>query len=219
MKSYDLIVFDKDGTLLDTSSGIYFSNKSTLAQMGYPTPPLEILKGIMGPPLEYCFEDVCGIPHDRLDEAIEIYMSFYKSEGIYMMEHYPGMIDTLKKLRADGYKTAVATLKEHTFVEKILDKMDLLSYIDAYYGSSHEDGGLRSTKALLIRKCMETCGVTDPSRVLMIGDSLYDAEGAQEAGVDFLAVTYGFSIHSEQDMGDTPYVGIVSTPEEILSYV
>lgn len=218
MRTYDLIVFDKDGTLLDTSAGIYATNRATLTEMGLPVPPPEILKGIMGPPLEYCFRDVCNVPEDRVDEAVRRYINIYSRTGIHNMKPYPGMIDVLKDLRSNGYKLGVATLKEHIFVKQILTENGMIPYIDTFFGSSHEDSGLCTTKAALITRCMKACGCL-PERTLMIGDSRYDGEGAAEAGVDFLAVTYGFSIHSAADLEGIPYVGIVSDTAGISEFL
>ena len=218
MKKYDLVIFDKDGTLLDTSLGIYNTNRKTMEKLGIPQPPPEKLKEIMGPPLEYCFHNVCGVPMERLQEAIDYYMVIYKEAGMHEMEPYDGMIDTLQRLKDAGCKLGVATLKEHVFVGPILEENNMLHYMDAYHGSTHDAQGLITTKTAVIRKCMEDCGV-DPSRTLMVGDSRYDGEGAMEAGVDFVGVTYGFSIHSPADLEGVPFVLLADTPQAVADFV
>ena len=218
MRKYDMIIFDKDGTLVDTSRGIYATNRATLEKLGYPIPDEETLTGIMGPPLEYCFGVVCGVPQENVSDAVHTYVDIYKQNGCHQVDEYPGMLDTLKVLKADGYHIGVATLKEHIFVETILAESNLLPYIDTFHGSTHGDGSLSVTKSELIKKCLDECGVS-PDRALMVGDSRYDGQGAMEAGVDFLGVSYGFSIHTPADMDGIPNVGLAATPVEILNFV
>lgn len=217
LKKYDMIIFDKDGTLVNTSRGIYAANRLTLEAMGYPIPEQKILEGIMGPPLEYCFGEICGVPHDEVPQAVHIYVESYKEKGRHMLDDYPGMIDTLKQLKSHGYRIGVATLKEEIFVKSILDESGLLPYIDTFYGSTHGDGSLSLSKSELIKKCLADFGV-QPKRALMVGDSRYDGLGAMEAGVDFLGVSYGFSIKSEEDMDGIPNIGLAATPTEILNF-
>ena len=218
MRPYDLIIFDKDGTLLDTSPGIYATNRQTLTDMGLPIPPPERLAGIMGPPLEYCFRTVCQVPEERVSEAVRRYVKIYSESGIHNMTPYAGMIETLKALKAEGYKTGVATLKEHIFVGQILRENHMEDWIDAYFGSHHGEGGLSTTKSMLIRQCLQTLSCP-PHRALMVGDSRYDGEGAAEAGVDFLPVTYGFSIRGEEDLTGVPHVGLADSPRGILEFL
>jgi phosphoglycolate phosphatase len=104
-----------------------------------------------------------------------------------MAEHYGGMKELLYRLADSGRKTAVATLKRQDLAVKILTEFGLAGAFGVIYGMDEND---MLTKSSLICRCVDYFSVRAEEAVL-IGDSMNDAVGAQNAGVAFIGVTYG----------------------------
>lgn len=100
----------------------------------------------------------------------------------------------VKKLYEKGYLIGVATLKAEKFAEIMLRELEIRKWFNTVCGMDEHDD---LDKAGLIKKCCSICGVTENDAIL-IGDSNNDVVGAQEAGVDFIGVTYGFGFQKDQ---------------------
>lgn len=215
MKQYNTYIFDLDGTLADTSPGVFTGIRGALETLGEPPLPEAELNRFIGPPLYLSFQEVCGMDHDRALEAVMAFRAYYKTVGIYRCSVYEGMEELLRTLKAEGNTLMVATLKPedqaHTFI-KHLGWWELFS---AVVGLDEEH---KRTKREAIDLAMERSGVTDYETALMIGDSEYDAEGAELAGVDFCAAVYGFGLTPEK-VAKHPCVFEISTPLELLEKV
>ena len=104
---------------------------------------------------------------------------------------YDGVLETLSKLKQRGVKVAVATYKREDYAAKILDVFRITPYCDWIQGS---DFAGKLSKADIIELCLQKLNV-DKSKVLMVGDTEHDMIGAQNAGVNFLAVSFGFGFN------------------------
>ena len=179
---YQLVVFDLDGTLADTSPGIVNSHRYAHKMMGRPEPPLGELRSVIGGPLLQIYRDRFGFSEVDARRALTFYRSYYAEKGIYEATLYPGIPETLQQLHSLGAQLGVATLKAERFAYKIL------RYFSAVYGMDEND---ERTKAKLLQLCMEAV-YTTPDRTVLIGDSIHDLEGATSCGLSFLGVAYGF---------------------------
>ncbi|MCM1577252.1 MAG: HAD hydrolase-like protein [Ruminococcus sp.] len=186
MKKYRLIIFDFDGTVADTSEGIFNSIRYVQKMMGLPEITAEQMRSHVGPPMEESYSRNFGLKGEELKRAVEYHKEYAVNRGYRELRIYDGIPELLDRLRSEGYLTAVATLKAQGTVDKIAESFGLKERFDFIAGAA---GG--ATKAELIRKCMTGLGCS-PEETLLIGDSEYDAMGAKEAGVGFMAVTYGF---------------------------
>ena len=108
---------------------------------------------------------------------------------------------------------AVATYKRHDYAMKILEHFHISDYCDSMNGADNENV---LTKADIVVKCMEECGVTDRSKVVLIGDSEYDAIGAKGVGIDFIGVTYGFGFKTKDDVNQYDNVAAVDSVMELI---
>lgn len=188
MKRYRLAVFDLDGTLADTSSGILACHKFANSVMGNPIREESTLDGIIGGSLLRTYMERFGYPEAKARQAVRIYRERYTAEGYKGSLLYPGMANCLVGLKEAGFLLGVATLKEETLAKKTLKLLGIDGYFDIICGVDQND---TLGKRDLLEKCMRALGVSR-DETLLVGDSRHDAEGAQQAGIDFLGVSYGF---------------------------
>ena len=186
-KKYELIVFDLDGTLLDTSPGIFNSVRYAERMMGFAPILEEQLKKFVGPPPAEMYMEMYGVERLIAEEATRYHREYGKTNAIFEATIYPGIEDTLKCLKNKNYKLAVATLKSQKIAEMVLKNYGLDIYFDVIVGMDEKES---YTKCKTIQIAKETLNIN--GNVLMIGDSEYDYVGAKEAGADFLGVLYGF---------------------------
>jgi phosphoglycolate phosphatase len=194
-QKYDLVIFDLDGTLADTSPGIYGAHRYAAAAMGIELTK-HSLDGVIGGALMDIYTqrfhlDVSGARH-----AIDAYRDYYKRRGLFEAQIYPGVTALLRALRAQNVRTAVATLKREDFAREMLSRLEVAPLFDWIYGMDEND---TLTKRALLEKCALSAGLPIKSCVL-IGDSRYDAQGAQACGMDFMGVLYGFGFTAPEDV-------------------
>lgn len=209
-----LIIFDLDGTLLDTSEGIMHCYRKTGEILNLKENIFENKKCVIGGPLKDGFRRLYMIDSEsQLEKAIAAYRSLYQSEGINMFTTYQGIEVLLKNLKENGYLLAVATLKAESYAKQMLDSSGLAEYFDVIHGW---DGTDSCTKAYIITKVIFTLNLI-PSDSILVGDSEYDAYGADAAEVDFLGVSYGFGIKKGDNKSQL--FPISDSPEDVLDYI
>lgn len=190
---YELVIFDLDGTLLDTSPGIFHSVRFAEKQMGFDPIPDSRLREFVGPPPKTMYMKVYGVNEETALEAARQHRQYGREQAINEAKAYPGIERLLITLREWGCKLAVSTLKAQGIAEQVLKSFGLYSYFDTIVGMDDRES---LTKCDTIRIAIQNTA-TEGS-VLMIGDSQYDYEGAVEADVDFIGVLYGFGFNKEK---------------------
>lgn len=214
---YELMIFDLDGTLLDTSPGIFNSVRYAEGKMGFEPIPDERLREFVGPPPKEMYKKIYGVDEDTALQAVRYHREYGKTKAIYEALIYPGMEETLKILKDAGMKLAVATLKSQKIAESVLKNFGLLQYFDSVVGMDESES---TTKCQIIFKAIEDTETT--GKAVMIGDSQYDLDGAEEAGVDFIAVLYGFGFdknYLRNLRSITSIIGDIRSPENFLDIV
>ena len=215
MKKYECVLFDLDGTLANTYQGIFNSYKYAAEQMNLPLPTDKLVNEAIGAKLTEVFRDKFGLDDNKVDEATAHYRKRYADKGIYEAFPYPQMEDTLRKLKERGVKIGVATLKKDEFAKHMLEHLNLSHYFDVIVGMDTND---KLTKAGIIQKVVSILG-QKAERTVMVGDSFYDALGAEEAGVDFIGVTYGFGFKNAQDVRQYKAIATANMPIEICDII
>ena len=180
------ILFDLDGTLTDSGEGIMHCAELTLAHYNLPIPPRSDMRFMVGPPLRDSFLRF-GIPFEELDNAVAFYRTHYITTGQYENEPYLGIRDVLKKLCSDGHKLYIATSKPEAMAADILQYFDLLQYFTIVCGAV--PGG-RSTKEQVIEHLLSQ--LTTKDNLVMVGDTIYDVNGANFHAIPCIAVTWGY---------------------------
>jgi phosphoglycolate phosphatase len=205
---FDTVLFDLDGTIVDSAPGIVQSIAHTLRAMDRPVPPMKELLHWVGPPLPQSFESRGGIEPDRVDEAVSIYREQYLNVGAYDAKIFDGMGAILRDLRAEGRHLAIATSKPTTPATLMLEHFTLVPYFSVIAAAADDES--RGEKHLIIDDALTglaNLGI-DPSRVLMVGDRIHDIEGARQHGIPCAIVRWGYGTsdewaHAEHQI-DTP---------------
>lgn len=211
-KKYNLVIFDLDGTLADTSMGIITSYKHTLVQMGRPEPTIEELRSCIGGSLLKMFVEKFHFSEEDAKKCVSIYRQKYAEQGIYEVELYKGMKQTLQALKQKGYKLAVATLKAEKLAKPLLKDLGVAEYFDLIHGVDDQD---KLTKTDLINMCIEELAETTDTSVL-VGDSINDLKGAELSNIDFIPATYGFGFKKNDDFVSHHVSNTIDNPLELL---
>lgn len=213
-QSFEAVLFDVDGTILDTSSGIVHSCREAIEKYGLAMPSEGELLKFIGPPMEWSMENHFGITGDRLKEVVGYFRERYAKFNLMEAFAYDGIYDLFAFLRERGIPTAIATYKKQDYAERICRGFGFGEYTDLIYGSDYEG---KLTKADIIELCIAKLGAGSRDSILMVGDSKHDANGALKAGVKFCGVSYGFGFgrFGGEDINEWPHVGYYDTPMEI----
>lgn len=208
---YDAVVFDLDGTLFDAEEGIVSSVVKAMKEMGLEIPQGAQLRQVVGPPLRYSFHDLLNVPSERLDEAADRYAHIFRSEGMYRYSVYPGIRTMLRVLKENGIYVALASSKPRDLCEHILRHYGLRHFFDRVIGET--DSHAKLGKPEMIRRALPE----HYERAAMVGDRLYDMEGAKAAGVDGVGAVYGCgSVEELQNAGATLLVSDADELRELL---
>ena len=188
------ILFDLDGTIIDSKEGILNSVCYALEKMGREIPEKKDLMCFIGPPLSYSFSTFCGMNEEETEKAVALYRENYAPRGVFEFSVYPGVENMLKKLSSGGRRLYLATSKPEVFAKQILEKAGLDSYFTAICGSIIPSG--RDKKEEVISYLMEKEGLS-LGETVMVGDRSYDAEGAHALGMVAIGVSYGYGTVKE----------------------
>ncbi|MSV55325.1 MAG: HAD-IA family hydrolase [Actinobacteria bacterium] len=207
--SWDVVLFDLDGTLTDSGLGVGNGVLYALAQMGFPKPDDAELRKYLGPPLWTSFSDYAGMDETQTIEAVRLYREYYNETGAYENSVYSGIPELLAKLVSDGKRLAVATSKVDYAAVNILQHFNLDHFFDVIAGSD-ETGELRGTKALVIEYALAELRMCDGSSIVMIGDREHDILGAKEHGLPGIGVLYGYG-----DLAELESAGAVAIVSDV----
>ena len=212
---YDTVLFDLDGTLTDPGMVITNSVAYALNKWNIKVEERASLYKFIGPPLSDSFQRYYGFSAAQSLLAIAYYREYFRDRGIYENEVYEGAEDLLKALKAAGKKVVLATSKPEGFAKTILNYFNLEQYFDFVAGASMNES--RNKKGAVIAYALESCGVSDKSSVVMVGDREHDVLGAKENGLDSIGVLFGYGDREEVENAGATY--IAETVGDILKFV
>ncbi|MCM1339133.1 MAG: HAD-IA family hydrolase [Muribaculaceae bacterium] len=208
---YKTIIFDLDGTLLDSTVGIIDAVKITLEEIGLEIPSYEVLKTFIGPPIQDSLARQFALDKETAMKYADMFRANYRQYSMFRANLYPKVIELLRSLKDDGKKIAVATYKSHDNAMAVLEHFGILDFCDYALGSD-PDG--KMTKADIINECITKLGA-DKKFCVMVGDSNADAYGAAGAGIDFIALTHGFGFSSQKDLDNVKHVAACANISEL----
>lgn len=211
---YKYILFDLDGTVSQSAEGIRYSLEKVLEHYNIGGVDLSDYTGYIGPPLLDTLKNLCKLPDELCDEGYELYKNFYADKGRLMNKPYSGIEAVLSELRSKGAKLAVCTSKLEPTAVTVVTELGLIDYFDVVAGSNRDS--TRKDKKDLIPYALEKLGGNTDDAV-MLGDTWYDAKGAQECSVDFIACSYGYG--SNEAMAEYSPVAWADSPEEIVGLI
>ena len=192
MPHYDAILFDVDGTLIDSAPGILNTLETVFRDMGVDLTNVN-LRRYIGPPLRKSFAEHFSDPA-KIEEATERYRMIYHEKGSHEGGVYPGVPEMLRRLKDAGFTLCTATCKPTEVVTPILEEQGIAGYFAFVGGASMDES--RDTKTDVIRHVLRQPALQG-KRVLMVGDRSDDLQGAANCGLDAAGVLYGYGSREE----------------------
>lgn len=187
MKRYELIVFDWDGTLMDSAGAIVRAIQAACRDLGLPEPSNAQARHVIGLGLADALQHaVPDLPADRYPEMVERYRYHYLSRD-HELALFAGVEAMIGDLSVAGHWLAVATGKSRIGLDRALGHSGLR---DSFHASRCADECFSKPHPQMLQELMLEFGIS-PERTLMIGDTSHDIQMAANAGVDGLAVCYG----------------------------
>ena len=211
-----VIIFDLDGTLLDTLSDLQKAVNFALSHFGYPLRSLEQVRKDIGNGVAKLMERSTpdGLDNPNYTKALEIFKEYYGKNYNVFTHAYEGMLDVIKKLKKDGYTITVATNKIIDVAKELLD----IQYPEQFDFIQGDAVGVhKKPHPDMINNIVSHYKVSK-NDVLYIGDTNVDEETALNGEVDYVLVTYGYRT-IEEIKNSCRCTNLVDTPEELLKYI
>lgn len=214
MSTFEYILFDFDGTICDTSEGIFASMQKVVDYYKLPY-GISDFKKMIGPSLKESFTTIFHLPESEVTNAIKVYRDFYGVEGMYMCSPYDGIVELIKELRARGKKIYVATSKPELYTKQIIERKGMTELFD-FIGGADLAEQKRIEKIQVINYVLAENGLENKKdSCLMIGDRNYDIKGAHAAGMKACGILWGFGNRQEFEECSADY--ICEKPADILN--
>lgn len=212
----EYIMFDLDGTLLNTRDGIVTCVQKAIASAGVMIDDLSLLERHIGPPLKAGFIEYYGFDDTTADAVVAEYRKYYKEAGIPGTHPYEGIEECLKELRDEGYHLIVATSKPERVAREFLEHFHLDHYFEDICGSVEAGNQIRTTKGKVIEYALKHNKIEETDQVTMVGDRSHDVLGALEYNIKCVGVLYGFG--SREELLQAGAVQVVSNTKELTEY-
>jgi len=212
---YPAVIFDMDGTVLNTLEDLLTSLNLTLDEFGLPRRDLGEMRHFVGNGMRYQIQ--CGAgpgtAPEKIDEMLPVYVKNYQIHGAEKTRPYEGVPELIGRLRAAGCKTAVVSNKNDAAVRRLSD----LYFPGLFDVSVGEREGIRKKPAPdSVNEVLQKLGVSRQEAVY-VGDSEVDVQTAENAGLDLIAVGWGF--RTREELLESGAKRIFSSPEEVEAFL
>jgi phosphoglycolate phosphatase len=212
-----LVIFDLDGTLIDSRLDLIHSVNATLRHLGRPELPGDLIASYVGDGAPMLVRRALGDPEDQaqVDAALQFFMAYYREHKLDHTHVYDGIMDMLRALKTSGNGSsrsmAVLSNKPVGPSRAIIESLAMKQFFFEVYGGNSFP--TKKPDPLGARKLMEQAGAKAPE-TLIVGDSSNDVLTGRNAGLWSLGVTYGFA---PQSFDLTPPDVVVDHPSEITA--
>ena len=208
MKPISLVVFDWDGTVVDSTITIAQAIQKSCEDLGLQAPSLEASKYVIGLGLQSALSHVApDLPRERIPELVDRFRHYYLARDQFLRP-FEGVIELLTWLDQSKVPLAVATGKSRKGLERALDATATRSYFSATRCADESDPKPSPT---MVYELCEELGI-DPTNTLVVGDTSHDLEMAASAGASAVAVSYG--AHPREHLeAFNPLACLASVPE------
>lgn len=222
------VLFDLDGTLVDPAGAITLGIVHALNVHGIEIPDREVLDSFVGPPLATSLANLPGVTEALIPSIVEEYRQRYLAEGMAASRVYPGIEKLLGTLTAAGVVCAVATSKPTGLAERLLEIQGIREHFAAVHGSAEDESIPHAGKGPILGAALEAIGL-DPAAgplaetapeasVVMVGDRIFDVDGAADHGLRCIGVRWGYAPAGElEEAGAYPIVSTVEQLEDALA--
>ena len=186
------VLFDMDGTLIDSAPAILRRLREAIEHYGLRAPDDAALIHFIGPPVRTTLLEFVG--PDRIEDALVFYRSLSARDGLDRQRLFHGIPEFLRLLANLGVPLAVASSKVQHEIEHILEHFGIAEYFTAAVGSSET----RNNKAEVVDEALRQLGRTASTPALMVGDRIWDIDGAAEHNVPTVLVSWGYAAAGEE---------------------
>jgi phosphoglycolate phosphatase len=208
-----LVLFDLDGTLVDSTPGIWASIRVAAAELGLPEPTPEQLRDMVGPPLEDGFAMILRVPRGDVPRAVSAYRAHYSAGALLDVTVHDGVPGLLTGLCEDGATLAVATSKPEPFAVRMLEFTGLLSAFAGVHGAAF-DGTVRHKDQVV---GLALAAHPEGRSPVLIGDRAHDVLGAAAHGLPCIGAGWGPAPAGE--LAAAGAVAVAATPAEVRDLV
>lgn len=210
MKKYNTIIFDLDGTLLNTLEDLLGSVNFALKKAGMNLRTLEEIRGFVGNGVRRLVELAVGEQQGRLEEVFQDFKEHYALHCNDKTGPYPGILELLAKLKEKGFQMAIVSNKYYDVVQE-LNQLYFQEFIPVAIGE--KEGINKKPAPDTVEEALRQLG-SSRENCVYVGDSEVDIQTAQNAGMDCIVVTWGFRTREEQERAGGRV--FVDKPMEIL---
>ena len=186
LSAKNLVVFDFDGTLVDSMPGIVATARKVMHAHGWSDPELGDMRRLVGPPFPQAFTEVYGLSEEEALQVTKEYRAIYENLGRDGWPLIDGVRELLRDLKAAGKLLATASSKRQFLLERGLETNGVLDLFDCPMAKQADFG---DSKEAALGRVLESLGVS-ASDAVMVGDRCYDARAARACGVDCVGVLY-----------------------------
>lgn len=212
-RNFDLIVFDWDGTLMDSTALIVASIQAACADVGVPVPAREVASHVIGLSLAAAMNEVCpGLDETTCQRLVERYRFHYLARDNQTVL-FDGIRELLGELREQGYQLAIATGKARRGLSRVLEYSGIGPLFDA---TRCADETFSKPHPAMLLELMDELFV-EPARTVMVGDTTHDLQMASNAGTAALAVAYG--AHPEAVLVDAKPLAVLGSVAELREWL
>ncbi len=211
---FELVIFDLDGTLVDSLADLTAAVNHCLRELGADELPREAVAGYVGEGARVLVQRALGARHrEHLEAGLRLFMTYYAAHLLDHTRPYPGIVDMLARLKARRLALSVLSNKPEAMSRAILDGLGLSAYFLAVLGGDSlssrkpDPAGLEHLRALR---------ATSTARVLVVGDSVIDLHAARAAGFAFCGVAWGMAPAA---LRRTAACRLIEHPLELLTVV
>ena len=214
---YQYIIFDLDGTLIKSEEGLYDSITYALERSGVDPGDRKDMKRMIGPVLWESFQKFYNMSAEEADRANAYFVEAYDKEGLYNVSVYEGVKEMLETLRNAGRILLVVTAKPRDMAERVLNHTGIDKYFQAVIGPAR--GNKKTDKGSLLREALSFLAKTgtdhfQKEQTVMVGDRMFDMQGAVETGIPSIGVLYGYG--DRQELINAGATLLADTPADVV---
>ena len=211
--SIKLVIFDLDGTLIDSRLDLIHSVNAMLRNFGRPELPGEVVASYVGDGAPMLVRRALGDPDDEdfFRRGLEFFLAYYREHKLDYTQVYPGIPEALKQIRSNGARRKMAVLSNKPVnpSRAIVDALGLADFFVKVYGGNSFD--TKKPDPFGVKTLLQETG-TAPANAMIVGDSSIDVLTGRNAGITTCGVTYGFAPHT---LCEAPPDVLIETPQEL----